>query len=630
MKILHNNRGAISVFLIIIFLALLMLAGLIVDICRIMVAERKVQNALDTAVRSVLAEYDEELVGQFGLYGVASEVKEEKLQRYFRVNLLERHQRFNFINYKINKVEISSSVQKSMLNDALFKEQICQYMKYKGPLLISKDVVDIFSKGSLAKKADLLNLGQEASYDFKRIEQSKKILNEEMKKVTAWAKGRAIEKIVTIDNIKSGVDELNKIAQRLQEKTGSANTKFVEIKEEVNQLLLAEKEQGLENVQGFENEEDLEKLKEKLSHLQGDLNFNQRLWEQIASLEKEMANLDGNDIAGKATLDQQRRYLYNQLRSLDSLELLSDSVAQVPLNPKEIKTKNNLVQTLEELTGRKIAEDNPVTLLIKPEYFRKANQKRLQEKANTLMTLELGHDLKKISKQNDFAENVGANIFSYLCELNQRIQEAGQSGRDKTYLTEYIMDKYTFITSPVSRGHYFEHGEVEYILCGNKQESFNITQVFLQIWSMRWAINAIDHFALNPVPSFTVRLGKALVGGFICATKDMLDMYGGKDIPVCASLGKLPVCLSYSDHLRILLLMQNESTQLERMRQLMQINIRQVQPDFELRNYVTILTGKAEVTVNLWFAPLLQLDKFGFKQIQGNKYHLIKTSIQGY
>ena len=132
------------------------------------------------------------------------------------------------------------------------------------------------------------------------------------------------------------------------------------------------------------------------------------------------------------------------------------------------------------------------------------------------------------------------------------------------------------------------------------------------------------------MPSFSVRLGQALVGGFIAATKDMLDLYGGKDVPVCASLGKLPVSLSYSDHLRLLLLMQNEKTQLERMRQLMQINIRQVQPDFELKNHVTKFTGKAEVTVNLWFAPLLQLDKFGVKQIQGNKYYLTKTSALSY
>ena len=72
MKVYNNNRGAISVFLIIIFLSLLMLSGLFVDICRVMAAERKVQNALDTAVRSVLAQYDDELVGQFGLFAVST------------------------------------------------------------------------------------------------------------------------------------------------------------------------------------------------------------------------------------------------------------------------------------------------------------------------------------------------------------------------------------------------------------------------------------------------------------------------------------------------------------------------------------------------------------------------------
>ncbi|MDD2211916.1 MAG: DUF5702 domain-containing protein [Clostridia bacterium] len=630
MKVYNNKKGVISVFLIIIFTALLMFAGLIIDLCRVMVAERKVENALDTAVRSVLAEYDTELVGQFGLYGVAPGVKEEELERYFRVNLLERHKNFNFINYKIEKVEISSIAQKSMLNDVVFKEQIRQYMKYKGPLLLTENVVDVFLKGSFDKKADLLNVGKDASRDFKKIEQSKDVLNSEIKKVTALAKGSVIEKIVTVENIKSGVGKLMKLAQKTQEKTELANAQITEIKEETNKFLLAEEQEALVNVQRVENEEDLEKLKEKLAQLQADLEFNQGILKQIASLEKESASLDKKDRAREIALYNQKMFLYEQLRSLEPLDFAEKAAAPEPLSKKEIEAKDGLVQALEKLMGRKISADNPVTLLIKPEYFAEANQKSSEGKTAGLTELEFDEQMGKLSGDNDFAENTGTNIFNYLYEMNQQIQQIARSGKDKMYFTEYILDKYTFVTSPVKRGHYFEQGEVEYLLCGNKNERLNISQVFFRIWSMRFALNAVDSFFLNPLPSFTVRLGKALVEGFIYATKDLLAMYGGKNVPLCASLEKAAVRLSYADHLRLLLLLQREKPQLERMRQLIQINLRQVEPNFELKNHAAIITGKAEVTMNLWFAPLLQLDKLGFKQIQGSNYHLLKTATLGY
>ena len=67
--------------------------------------------------------------------------------------------------------------------------------------------------------------------------------------------------------------------------------------------------------------------------------------------------------------------------------------------------------------------------------------------------------------------------------------------------------------------------------------------------------------------------------------------------------------LSYADHLRLFLLVQNEKIQLNRMRQLIQVNLRQENPDFELKNQAAVLVGNVKVGVNLWFAKLLSLKK---------------------
>ena len=620
MKLYNNNRGAISVFLILIFLSLLMLSGLFVDICRVMAAERKVQNALDTAVRSVLAQYDHELVGQFGLFAVSPADKKEEFERYFRVNLEEQHEDFHFINYEINKVEISSIPQQSMLNNEAFKEQILEYMKYKGPLLITDNVVDVFLQGSFDKKADLLETAKDASRKYKDIEQAKDSINNNLKKAAFMVYGSAVEKYVNVENIKRGVEELQELIVQSEDKTQKANAQITEIKEQMNQL---------QNIQGFEDIQDLEKLKDDLGQMLAQLEHNQEIYKQIAALEEKAANLEADDFEEIVLISKQRLALEKQLYDIEPLSL-TEKPELGNLSKGEADKKDGLRKKLEKLAGQKIAENNPVTFLIKQEDCQKANAQISEEAGVTDSLFEVEEQMGNLSGDNDHTEDLSENIFNYLRQVNQQIRRFAADKRNDTYLTEYIMDKYTFVTSPVKRGHYFDKGEVEYILCGHNYEVTNITDAFFRVWGMRYALNAVDAFLLNPLPSLIARLAKALVQGFILATADMLQMYAGQDVPVCASLGKLPVGLGYSDHLRLLLLLQNENTQLERMRQLMQINIRQEKSGFELKDYAFIVTGKAEVTVNLWFAPLLQLDKLGFPQIEGSKYHLCVTSTQGY
>jgi len=627
MKVYNNNRGAITVFLIMIFLSLLMLAGLFVDISRVMAAERNVHNALDTAVRSVLAQYDAELVGQFGLFAVSTVDKKEELERYFRVNLEEQHKNFNFINYEISKVEISSIPQQSMLNNEAFKKQILEYMKYKGPLLITDTVVDVFLQGSFEKKADLLETAKDATRKLKDIEQVKDSINDNLKRLTFFAYGSTVEKLVNVESIKKSVEELQELIAQTEDKTEEANAQITEIKEQMNQL--SDQGENLQNIQGFEDTQNLEKLKDDLEQMLAELEHNHEIYKQIAALEKEAADLEDDDYQEKMLIHKQQLALEKQLYDLNLLSFTEQPELD-SLSKDEADKKDGLRNKLEKLTGPKITETNPITFLIKQEDLQKANAKISEEDGVTDFLFEVEEQMGNLSGDNNHTEELSENVFNYLRQVTQQLQRFAADKRNDTYVTEYILDKYTFVTSPVSRGHFFDKGDVEYILCGHDYEIKNITDVFFRVWGMRYALNAVDAFLLNPLPSFIARLAKALVQGFIWATADMIQMFAGHDVPVCASLAKVPVGLGYSDHLRLLLLLQNEDTQLERMRQLMQINIRQEKPDSVLKNYATIVTGKAEVTVNLWFAPLLQLDKFGFRQINGNKYQLCITSTQGY
>ena len=58
MKFWKKTRGAISIFLVIILLPTMTMAGLFLDISRVKMAEEVVATSADLAINTVLSEYD--------------------------------------------------------------------------------------------------------------------------------------------------------------------------------------------------------------------------------------------------------------------------------------------------------------------------------------------------------------------------------------------------------------------------------------------------------------------------------------------------------------------------------------------------------------------------------------------
>lgn len=655
-----TEKGAISVFLLLIFLGMLMLAGLIVDISRVMVAERKVETALATATRSVLAEYNQELVGQYGLYGLSyTPEREADLKRYFLANLVERHPGFHFLNFELDQVKITGQVQNSILNDAAFQQQITEYMKYKGPVMITQNVVDIFLKGAFGQKADVLDSAKSTGgvLDGVRISQEK--LNEKIKKAAKNAAKNAakdaVERMLSLDELEDNLQELQAKITEYEKKLLEDNQRIEQIASATEEVIAESRaensaegraENGGKKPQKFSLPPEVQKLKAQLRQQLEDLQFNRQILEEIKKQEKALdeANkrcadsvLLGNpqEIADcfqkRKELTTEIEDLNAQLRTIKELpELCSDQLPS-PLAKGEKAAKEAIISQLKQLLGPEISAGNPVTQLIPAQDIQVANSQEQLSPAEQAQQMGMyAYDEKMNNWSEENAEAMGSNIFTYLKEFTSALKQLGTAGMDKMYLIEYIMDKHTFITSPTQRGHYFSKGEVEYILCGNNFERANLLEAFVTIWSLRFAINAVDSFITNPAPTFFARLGTALVEGFICATRDMGAMYTTTGAPLCDSLKASPTRLSYSDHLRLLLLLKSEKAVLDRTRQLMQINLRQSDGDFLLKNYGTRLVGTAEVKVDLWFASLLQLEKFGLKQVKGNQYLITKTAVAEY
>ncbi len=702
MRLIKDCRGAISVYLCIIFIALLLLAGVIIDASRIMVAERKVENALNAAARSVLADYSADMVGDYGIFGVdtmsGANTAEEDFLYYLKQNLSERNPRFRFIRYEICQESGETSLvgSGSLLRGYDFRNQILQHMKYKAPIASIQNIVSKFKASGLSGKLSFAKSEKEVRSKWKAVKKQRDSVNKLISEAKEFT-GHDMEALLVIRQKLQEAMELNDgIAGSLQayeeekEKSdavalavnssnsdvngmqiSTARTSFDGLKEASSAL----KDQIAANIGNLDNIIDqVEKMQAELAGLNTEAAV---LRDKIQELQRIVDSSRGNggdketedgseegkggsegqghkegrsgeDQADKAEkelaeLNNRLESLEGQIEGLNSrirdmqnnfqladMRLLPEEDTDTPrkeLNSELEKSAKGLIKKLVEDIGLYRA-DMDQERMIDARYLEGGSD--AYEQKELVNGLE-GRD--GILEENE-AEAENMNVLGIMSQLVNALTDVGESALEKIYITEYIMDRYSYLSSKAERKHFFENGEVEYILWGDVNWSRNVTKTVGTIWTIRFAINTIDTFATSPVPEPVTRLINALTEGFLLSCKDMMDLCQGKEIGICPSV-KNGIKLNYADHLRICLLLSSstekgEINRLNNMRQLMQINIKELDDGFALKNYSTMLHGKVKVKINLWFLPVFNLDRMGFKNFEGGSYVIEKETHIGY
>jgi hypothetical protein len=152
-------------------LSSLIFAGLFIDAARILVADRKVQNSLNSAARSALSYYDENLVAQYGLYGVSQAQAESQIQRYFKNNLvLAKNDNLKLFEFQVDNAQIT--VNRPLINDQIFKNQVLEYMKYKAPVTITEGVVSKFTRAFSPNRDKVVKSSEGISESFNTFKDS--------------------------------------------------------------------------------------------------------------------------------------------------------------------------------------------------------------------------------------------------------------------------------------------------------------------------------------------------------------------------------------------------------------------------------------------------------------------------
>ncbi|MHB1394032.1 MAG: hypothetical protein ACYCYE_13355 [Clostridia bacterium] len=655
----NKEKGAITVFLALIFMSLIIFAGAIIDIVRITAADRKVQSVLNSSARSVLADYDRELIGGYGIYGIntAGNAVRDDFYRYLSVNLEERHKGIRFIDIRVDREDVEIQGMDSLLNDDAFKHQIQEYMKYRTPIAATDSLIEQLQNIKLGKKVEFVK-SEKATRDKARELRTK--ANDVNAKLAGIKKKMADLSVEKLEEISKELSEALIISGSIYDESGgSLLDDYNDSRSDTNTL--AKDGECIENqseefVHIKEGSESLTpELQEYMAEVNRTLDKLKPIIRDVKDLEEELEDLESEpsaleqDIKNiKDKIEQLEFSIAEEMSELEtrlggfSLEGYTLKEESVQLSNKKTEDLRGFInETKEEITKallRRLEKD----WLISIEEFDSSN-------------LIIGEDFGVMDEMTHYnsaikeeeAEKSNDTIVKSMERLAKAVEEAASSAVGKLNTIEYIMDKYTFLTSKTERNHYFRKGEVEYIIGGSdtevlfnsikNTEYYAVTNVLLQVWALRFAIDAIDEFIRSTIIFPPQRLAFALAEGALDSSLDMFNMLNGKEVPICPK-SFTAVRLKYSDHLKILLLMKPEEEILRKARQLMQVNIKNIvdaktelpRKDFRMGEYSTVISASVTAKVNLFFLPLLKVDRLIPDSFEGGRYIIRKQIHVGY
>jgi hypothetical protein len=132
--------GQVTVFSAVVMMAVLVLAGLLVDISRINAGRALVKRSVGLAARSLLAEYGSKLKENYGLFAIADADEAslcDRFEEYLACSLSipydeeSYHGGTDLFGFRIEKIKVTPIYNLSENN--VTKKQILEYMKYRAP-----------------------------------------------------------------------------------------------------------------------------------------------------------------------------------------------------------------------------------------------------------------------------------------------------------------------------------------------------------------------------------------------------------------------------------------------------------------------------------------------------------------
>jgi len=162
---IKSSKGAVTVFVTLLLIPAILVSGTAVDLARIHTARSIIQDANQLAANSVLTQYNALLHDLYGVFGVAKDdpILAELLNDYISVSVfgepgtdksLGTLQLFYGSNISLDDPVFADG--KNLRNEDVLRRQIEEYMKFRGPVIIVKEMLELLGSSTFKEDSEVI------------------------------------------------------------------------------------------------------------------------------------------------------------------------------------------------------------------------------------------------------------------------------------------------------------------------------------------------------------------------------------------------------------------------------------------------------------------------------------------
>lgn len=182
MDVLQKNRGAVSIFLLIVLLPTMAFVGIFIDLARVELSKEVAVSSADLVMNTVLSQYDKMLKENYGLFASGQNVNPKDYEDYFKACLISAGVSTNdaaeyasnimelftgeegiadFLQVSGEDFKIGPAENGTLKNPAILKTQIVEFMKYRSPINAVSELFSKITDDSVSNQMQNLSLESE-------------------------------------------------------------------------------------------------------------------------------------------------------------------------------------------------------------------------------------------------------------------------------------------------------------------------------------------------------------------------------------------------------------------------------------------------------------------------------------
>ena len=187
-NLMYKNKGAISIFLLIVLVPMLIISSVFVDMSRINLAKSVAESSGVLTLNTALTNYDAVLKDMYGLFATSQDTDElfENLEEYYKQcieaagvsepdadDYVAQIMQFiksetgtdDMLNMNLTSFDVTKPTGGSLANPAVLKSQIVEFMKYRGPINLGSGIFEALGSLKNMKKQTTLVDNKNKFYD---------------------------------------------------------------------------------------------------------------------------------------------------------------------------------------------------------------------------------------------------------------------------------------------------------------------------------------------------------------------------------------------------------------------------------------------------------------------------------